>query len=759
LSSDRRERAVKRYSRTKDLPLDLKRLQDISLKWKLIIPFLFLAAVGAGSLFFVSYQFQSSLIEVNEEQRLRNLYQVFLNDVILKKNMALSLATLTAHNPEVAAALARRDREKLMALLAPGYPKLEKEFGVRQFHFHLPPATSFLRLHAPGKFGDNMESFRETINQARKTGRGVGGIERGVLGLSIRSVAPVFYQNRLVGTVEFGLSMGKPLLQEFKKMYGAEVVLYLQGEPNRETLQVFAATQHQPLPSGLLFKRLLRSQELLVQPELLGQKKMVVVYGPMKDFSGKIIGLIKISIDRRPTLALLHRYALLAALLGLIGLGISIAFVWAVSIIFTRRIKDVVNGADEIAAGRRDTWLPVKSGDELGVMSQAINRMLSSLEDSQIRLRSYAQQLEWMVQQRTQTLEESEQTYRTLVENVPLIVYMILADGQSLYLNKASEQMLGLSPAQLNGPQESFADALHPDDRTRVLSLRRESLSWHQELNAEYRLFHRNGTLVYCYDHAVPVFDEKGEFIRLDGIIINVTAQKELQEKNLQAQELETLGMISSRLAHELRNPLTSIGGLARRIIKSFGENDNRAEKGQLILDQVQKLEKILNMMLAYIEPRKISLKPGDLNQVILRALRELEEKYKTPGFSVTTTLAENLETIPLDEEVLEKVFVSLLENARFRMGQNGVLELSTRQNRGMVVLTLTFQVPRITDDDLEHYFFPFTIDYSSVKTAPLSELADVSLPKIMIHKHGGKISVAKDEARRITITISLPTG
>jgi PAS domain S-box-containing protein len=336
---------------------------------------------------------------------------------------------------------------------------------------------------------------------------------------------------------------------------------------------------------------------------------------------------------------------------------------------------------------------------------------------------------------------------------------MILADGQSLYLNKASEQMLGLSPAQLNGPQESFADALHPDDRTRVLSLRRESLSWHQELNAEYRLFHRNGTLVYCYDHAVPVFDEKGEFIRLDGIIINVTAQKELQEKNLQAQELETLGMISSRLAHELRNPLTSIGGLARRIIKSFGENDNRAEKGQLILDQVQKLEKILNMMLAYIEPRKISLKPGDLNQVILRALRELEEKYKTPGFSVTTTLAENLETIPLDEEVLEKVFVSLLENARFRMGQNGVLELSTRQNRGMVVLTLTFQVPRITDDDLEHYFFPFTIDYSSVKTAPLSELADVSLPKIMIHKHGGKISVAKDEARRITITISLPTG
>ena len=100
--------------------MNLKRLNDISLKWKLIIPFLFLAAVGAASLFLVSYRFQASLIHVNEEQRLRNLYQVFLNDIEIKKNMALSLATLAAQNPDVAEALARKDREQLIRLLHPG---------------------------------------------------------------------------------------------------------------------------------------------------------------------------------------------------------------------------------------------------------------------------------------------------------------------------------------------------------------------------------------------------------------------------------------------------------------------------------------------------------------------------------------------------------------------------------------------------------------------------------------------------------------
>ncbi len=149
----------------------------------MIIPFLFLAAMGAVTLFLVSYRFQASLINVNEGQRLRNLYQAFLNDIDVKKNMALSLAYLTAGNPEVAAALAHRDRNQLIVLLSPAYKTLQRDFGVRQVHFHVPPATSFLRLHAPGQYGEKMETYRPTINQARETGLGVGGIERGVWGL------------------------------------------------------------------------------------------------------------------------------------------------------------------------------------------------------------------------------------------------------------------------------------------------------------------------------------------------------------------------------------------------------------------------------------------------------------------------------------------------------------------------------------------------------------------------------------------------
>jgi PAS domain S-box-containing protein len=737
--------------------LNFKRINDISLKWKLIIPFLFLTAIGAATLFLVSYRFQTSLINVNEDQRLRNLYQAFLNDINRKRDMALSLAYLTARNPEVAAALANRDRTRLITLLSPSYKTLERDFGLRQFHFHLPPATSFLRLHAPGQYGEKMETYRPTINQARITGLGVGGIEKGNLGLSIRSVVPVFHQGRQVGTVEFGLSLGKPLLEEFKKNYGTEVGLYLPGDTDREIPQVFAATLDQPPPPAKLFQTLFRSGEVMVQPEVLSPQKMTTIIGPVRDFSGKIIGLVKISVDRGPALALLRRYALVAAALGLGSLILSIAFVWFISILFTRRIDEVIKGADEIASGRRDTRLPVKSGDELDVMARAINQMLRSLDASQLRLKEYAQNLELMVEQRTRSLKESEQTYRTLVENVPLIVYMIEPDRKTLFLNRASEQMIGVPPEQLNGLYENWARHIHPDDRDRVLFQRGESLQDKQALHTDYRLLHSEGALIYCFDHSVPVFTEEGKFYRMDGIIIDVTAQKELQEKNLQTQELETLSHISSRLAHELRNPLTSIGGLARRIVKSFSAADDRAVKSQMILEQVQKLEKILNMMLAFISPQAINLKPVDVNHLILEAIEELQRKFRAATFSVNFRLDPDLRLIPLDENLFEKALMNLMENAWDRMGRMGGMELTTLKNGETATITLTFEVSNISMDDMEHYFFPFTADYSSATTGFEPDPPDVSISKVIIHKHGGAINVTQEDAHRIKLTITLP--
>ncbi len=737
--------------------MDIRRLHDISLKWKLIIPFLFLAFAGATALFLVSYRFQAGLIHLNEEKRLRNHYKYFLDLIRTKKDLALSLAYTVAKNPVVAEAFAQRDRNRLMELLHPAYLKLHEDFGIKQFHFHVPPATSFLRVHLPGQYGEDMQAYRPTINVARETGEGVGGLEWGVTGFGIRGVVPVFYQGKQVGTLGLGESFERPLLDEFKRNYGVDLTLYVPGEPGKDNPGVFASTLDKALLPSELFSKAFDSGEVVFGTAKWEGKEIAFVAGPVRDFSSKIVAVVEINVDRSPTLALLKEYGTIAAVIGLAGLILSIAFVWFVSVFFTKRIGRVVEAAGEIAAGHRDARISVKSADELGVMARAINEMLASLEASRQKIKDYAENLELMVEQRTRALKESEKTYRTLVEHVPVIVYLVMPDGTAIFLNRFVEETLGVSPRSLSGHHEALAEYVHPHDRARVLSHFDECLRQGQECHMEYRMIHKDGHTVYVVDHAVPVLDEKSELVRMDGIIFDVTARKVLQEKIVQAEELETLSGVSARLAHEIRNPLTSIGGLTRRLVKSFKASDPRRQKGELIVEEVERLEKILRMITAYIEPRAVNLRPGDLNEVVKKAVRRVNDELQHQAVSVKADLDESLPDLRLDGDLFEKVLVNLIKNGFHRITQGEGIKVITEKGGEYAIVTLTYKVDFISDDDIDQFFYPFVVDYPFQKEMADEDIMDLPICRVIIRKHGGIINVERANKNLVRITISLP--
>ena len=733
------------------------RFHDISLKWKLVIPFFFLALMGTLSLFAVSYRFQDSLINVNEAKRLENQYQFFLNDIESKKNMAMSLAYSVAKNSEVAAAFAARDRARLIELLLPVYETLHKDFGVQQVHFHIPPATSFLRLHALAQSGDEMQTYRHTINMARESGAGVGGIEQGLTGFAIRGVVPVFHAGSQVGTFEIGLSLEQPLLEEFKKNYGIDLLIYMAEESGAKTPAIFASTMPKGLITPETFSRCHEQGEVVLRTGKAGERQVASIAGPLRDFSSKIVAVVEISVDREPTLALLKQYGAIAMGIGAIALIFSLLFVWFVSVIFVQRIRKVMHASEEIAAGRRETMIPEESADELGNMARSINRMLASLEASRKRLKNYSQNLEVMVEQRTRFLKESEKTYRTLVENVPMIVYMISADGTVVFLNRSVEQMMGIPPEKLNGHHSLWDQHIHPDDIARVIARRTECLREGKDLHIDYRMIHKDRHVVYGVDHAVAVFDGDHEFIRMDGIVVDVTTQKELQERILQAEELETLSQVSSRMAHELRNPLTAIGGLTRRLIKSFDKTDPRTTKGEMIIEQVEKLERILMMMLAYIGPQSVHLQPGDLNSVVVGSVDTVRTEYPNKDFSVSVTLDETIPQLQLDPVKFKTILINLMEKGYHRMGQKGEMKLATRKIGEHATITLSYRVPFISDDDIKDFFYPFAVAYPFPKGITNGEVMDVPIAKVLIHNHGGIINVSKEDTNLVWIDISLP--
>lgn len=115
--------------------------------------------------------------------------------------------TILLNDEKIVEAFAKRNREYLKRRLVPLFKKvLKPKFGVKQFQFHLPPATSFFRIHKPNKYGDDLSSFRKTVVTANTEKRVVSGVEVGRAGLGIRVVYPVFYNGTHIGSVEFGIS-------------------------------------------------------------------------------------------------------------------------------------------------------------------------------------------------------------------------------------------------------------------------------------------------------------------------------------------------------------------------------------------------------------------------------------------------------------------------------------------------------------------------------------------------------------------------
>jgi diguanylate cyclase (GGDEF)-like protein/PAS domain S-box-containing protein len=128
---------------------------------------------------------------------------------------------------------------------------------------------------------------------------------------------------------------------------------------------------------------------------------------------------------------------------------------------------------------------------------------------------------------------EIERRYRTLVEQLPLVVYVDALDAESsnIFTSKQIEPMLGYSVEEWLEEPMLFVRALHHDDRDRVLAAHARTHATHEPLSIEYRLVARDGRVVWVRDEGVVVYGDDGEPLHLQGYLLDITAQREAEEQ------------------------------------------------------------------------------------------------------------------------------------------------------------------------------------------------------------------------------------
>ncbi|MEW6350882.1 MAG: PAS domain S-box protein [Thermodesulfobacteriota bacterium] len=385
-----------------------------------------------------------------------------------------------------------------------------------------------------------------------------------------------------------------------------------------------------------------------------------------------------------------------------------------------------------------------------------------------------------------QWLRDSERRYRTLMEEVPDVIFILDDEGKFTYLNCHVEQFL-------DRPVKDFLDTpleIHvaPEDRDRLgalLSLEVDAV-WDEEV----ALISGDGTLKFARIRCKALRLEPDQPIRYEGVMRDITRRRILEEELKASREelLEKIRIIddlyahivetgkakaiadhTAEVAHELRQPLTIIGGFAKRIARQLAEDHGPGRSAQvqicrMIMSEVARLEGILDRLIAFTRRGGLALQKHDPNEIIRRVLQAFAGLLEDKGLRVEAVFGDEVGEILLDPLRFEQVVRNLIANAveaspaGHPIGiETGVSipsgkahEAGRLESEDFFEMKIRNPGTPIPQEDIQKLFSPFftTKDYGTG--------IGLTLCKKIVEDHAGSISVQSDDEGTV-FTVWLP--
>ena len=286
-----------------------------------------------------------------------------------------------------------------------------------------------------------------------------------------------------------------------------------------------------------------------------------------------------------------------------------------------------------------------------------------------------------MEQERSKAeLRAAEARYRTLVERLPAITYVadLGSAGKWHYVSPQIESILGFSPEEWLADPNIWVNNLHPDDREAALAAEELFSETQQMLKSEYRFFARDGRTLWFHDEAVILRQAEGSPPMMQGLMYDITEEKQLEEQLRQAQKMEAVGQLAGGVAHDFNNLLMLIQLHTDRLCDTL-PIDHEARKDTVAIEAaVSRASSLTKQLLAF--SRKQVLKPRvlDLNSVLAEAASMLR-RLITQEIELKFVPGEALGRIKADPDQIVQVALNLAVNSRDAMPQGGTLTFETK--------------------------------------------------------------------------------
>ncbi|MBS4195671.1 EAL domain-containing protein [Lederbergia citri] len=349
------------------------------------------------------------------------------------------------------------------------------------------------------------------------------------------------------------------------------------------------------------------------------------------------------------------------------------------------------------------------------------------------------------MKQLKEALIQSESKYQIIAENMTDLVTVCDANGRITYASPSHMSILGFIP-KVDGKEEYHW--VHHDDIPHLQEQFMYMVSSKTPSQTEFRVKHVNGKWVEVEALFSPVIGKDGDVEKVVVVGRDISERKKMDVYIRKTEKISVVGQLAAGIAHEIRNPLTTVKGFLQLMQQDF-KQDNYFE---IMLSEINHIEKIIKEFLSFANPVVKKTLDTDIYKLLQQIITIMSTQSILKNVEIVQQVDQELPLIDCNEIQIKQVFINILQNALEAMKDGGVITIkATRDSLDRIKFCFTDTGCGISEDRMAYIFEPF---YS---TKEKGTGLGLNICYKIIQEHGGTINIESKVNYGTKVDVFLP--
>ncbi len=327
-------------------------------------------------------------------------------------------------------------------------------------------------------------------------------------------------------------------------------------------------------------------------------------------------------------------------------------------------------------------------------------------------------------------LQDTRALAGEIVSTMPEGIVVCGPDSRVSFINAIAERMLDVRESKSKG--KKAADLLPSD----LWDLHKLLGKGHPVVEKELELQQVDGQMMPATAAITEIRTEDGGYVGLLILLRDLSQIRQLQEEVRKKDKMAAIGRLAAGVAHEVRNPLSSIKGYATYFGSLFPAESENRKAAQVMTAEVDRLNRVISELLEMTRPADIKLSETKIADLLESSLRLVKQEADAANVRIVTEIDHALESVQVDPDRLTQALINLYVNAIQAMPQGGTLDVGARKIQDTLILSIKDTGSGLPEDAQKKIFDP----YFTTKTTGTG--LGLAIVQKIVEAHGGSIEI-----------------